>query len=443
MRRLRNHVLLSTVLLATLFGSAARAQAPVTPSQPLSLTLEDAMARGLRENVNARLQQADVISARGERWTALRDLLPTASAHVSLTRQEINLAAFGFSVPGFPNIVGPFNLHDSRLTVSQPLVDLHALYASRSGAATLQAAELTERDTRELVGLAVRDLYLQAVAAESRLKATRAQSDTARALLTQATDLKNAGVVAGIDVLRAQVQVRTQEQRAISAANEFEKLKLQLARAIGLPLGQDFVLADAMPYAPLQTMALEEALNQAFASRQDYRAAEVRLQAAHASKRAALADNLPSLHLNADYGVIGRTPADTHSTYAVMTQLRIPLFDAATTRGHVLEAEALVQRRTAELNDFRARVEYEVRAAFLDLRAADEQLHAAQDAMNLATQELEQTRDRFAAGVAGNIEVVQAQETVATATENYISSLYAHNVAKASLAHAIGAVTAP
>ena len=148
-------------------------------------------------------------------------------------------------------------------------------------------------------------------------------------------------------------------------------------------------------------MALEEALNQAFASRQDYRAAEVRLQAAHASKRAALADNLPSLHLNADYGVIGRTPADTHSTYAVMTQLRIPLFDAATTRGHVLEAEALVQRRTAELNDFRARVEYEVRAAFLDLRAADEQLQAAQDAMNLATQELEQTRDRFAAGVAG------------------------------------------
>ena len=155
------------------------------------------------------------------------------------------------------------------------------------------------------------------------------------------------------------------------------------------------------------------------------------------------AADLPSLHLNADYGVIGRTPADTHSTYAVMTQLRIPLFDAATTRGHVLEAEALVQRRTAELNDFRARVEYEVRAAFLDLRAADEQLQAAQDAMNLATQELEQTRDRFAAGVAGNIEVVQAQETVATATENYISSLYAHNLAKASLAHAIGATTAP
>jgi outer membrane protein TolC len=455
-RRQPIRLLLSIVLLAMLFVVTTGAQTPVAPSQspvapsqsspsavPLSLTLEDAIARGLRENINARLQEADVTSARGERWVALKDLLPTASARVSLTRQEINLAAFGFSLPGFPNIVGPFNLHDSRLSVSQPLFDLHALYASRSGAANLRAAELTQKDTRELVALAVRDLYLQAVTAESRSKASLVQSDTARALLTLATDLKNAGVVAGIDVLRAQVQVRTQEQRAIVAANEFEKLKLQLARAVGLPLAQEFVLADMVPYAPLQTMPLEEALKQALMSREDYRAARARLEAAQSAKRAAFADNLPSLHLNADYGVIGRTPADTHSTYSVMAQLRIPLFDAETTRGHVLEAEGLVERRSAELNDFRARVEYEVRAAYLDLRAADEQLQAAQDAMNLAGQELEQTRDRFAAGVAGNIEVVQAQEAVVTATENYISSLYAHNLAKATLAHAIGNTASP
>ena len=370
---------------------------------------------------------------------ALRDLLPTASARLSETRQVINLAAFGFSVPGVPSIVGPFNLHDSRLYVSQPLVDMHALYASRSGSATLHAAELEQRDTRALVGLAVRDLYLQSVAAESRLKAARAQSDTARALFNQAGDLKAAGVVAGIDVLRAQVQVRTQEQRAIVAENEFEKLKLQLARAIGLPLGQPLTLADAMPYAPLQTLALDEALAKAFSARDDYRAAEARLRAAAAAKTAALNDNLPSLHLTADYGEIGRSSADTHNTYSVMTQLRIPLFDAANVRGHLLEADGLLQRRRAELADFHARVEYEVRAAYLDLRAADQQLQAADDAVTLANQELDQTRDRFGAGVAGNIEVVQAQESVATATENYISSLYAHNLAKASLAHAIGA----
>jgi outer membrane protein TolC len=418
------------------FSAGSLAQTP--PQVPMSLTLEDAVARGLRENLMARLGEAEVTSARGERWAALQDLLPMASARVGITRQLINLAAFGFSVPGFPSIVGPFNVHDARLYVSQPVVDLHALYESKSGAADLSAAQLDLRDTRALVSLAVRNLYLQAVADESRMKAAQAQAETARALLTQATDLKTAGVVAGIDVLRAQVQARTQDQRVIVAENEYEKEKLQLARAIGLPLGQPFTLADAMPYAPLQALALEDALKQAMASRDDFKAAEARLQAAEASRQAAVAANLPSVHVSADYGELGRTSADTHSTYSVLAQLRIPLFDAATTRGHVLEADGVLERRRAELNDFRARVEYEVRAAYLDVRAADRQLQAAEDAMNLANQELDQTRDRFAAGVAGNIEVVQAQEAVATATENYISSLYAHNLAKASLAHAIG-----
>jgi outer membrane protein TolC len=421
------------------FSANSFAQTPGTAQAPLlSLTLEDAVARGLRENIAARLGDAEVTSARGARWTALQDLLPTASAHVGVTRQVINLAAFGFSVPGFPSIIGPFNVHDARLAVSQPIVDLHALYESRSGGADLRAAELDMRDTRALVSLAVRNLYLQAVADESRMKAAQAQAETAKALFNQATDLKNAGVVAGIDVLRAQVQQRTQDQRVIVAENDYEKGKLQLARAIGLPLDQPFTLADAIPYAPVQSLALEDALKRAMASRDDFKAAAARLQAAEESKRAAVAHNLPSVHLNADYGELGSTPADTHSTYSVLAQVRIPLFDAKTSRGQLLEADGVLERRRAELNDFRARVEYEVRAAFLDLRAADRQLQASQDAVSLANQELEQTRDRFAAGVAGNIEVVQAQEAVATATENYISSLYAHNLAKASLAHAIG-----
>jgi outer membrane protein TolC len=429
------------VLIAALvasFSAGSSAQTSVSSPVPLSLTLEDAVARGLRENVSTRLGEAEVVSARGARWTALQDLLPTASAKVGMTRQVINLAAFGFSVPGFPSIVGPFNVHDSRFYVSQAVIDMHGLYESKSGAADLRAAEFDMRDTRALVSLGVRNLYLQAVADESRLKAARAQVETAQALLTQATDLRNSGVVAGIDVVRAQVQARTQEQRAILAENEYEKGKLQLARAIGVPLGQPLVLTDAMPYAPLQGMALEDALKQATLARDDLKAAEARLQAAEASRRAALADTLPSVHVNADYGELGRTRADSHSTYTVQAQLRIPVFDAATSRGHLLEAEGVLQRRKAELDDFRARVEYEVRAAYLDVRAAERQLLAAQDAMNLANQELEQARDRFAAGVAGNIEVVQAQEAVATATDNYISGLYAHNQAKASLMHAIG-----
>jgi outer membrane protein TolC len=438
-----------TLVFASSFGSVSHAQL-LLPSQqpptgfgastpaPIALTLTEAVARGLRQNVDARVQEAELVMARGDRWTAMRDLLPTASARLSYSRQVINLAVFGFSLPGVPSIVGPFNLHDARLFVSQPIVDLNALYQSRSGAASLRAAELDTKDTRSLVTFAVRDLYLQAVASESLLTAARAQSDTARALLAQATDLRNAGVGAGIDVIRAQVQAHVEEQRVIAAANEFEKEKLQLARAIGLPLDQPLSLVDQIPYAPLDGMPLDAALKQALTARDDYRAAQERLQAAEASRRAATSANLPSLHVNADYGEIGNTPANTHSTYFVGAEVRIPLFDSATTRGHVLEAQGLIDRRRAELDDFRARVEYEVRAAYLDVRAADERLQTARETMQLASQELAQSRDRFAAGVTGNIEVIQAQESVANASEEYISSLYAHNLAKASLAHAIG-----
>ena len=443
-------LLFLTVVFAISFGLVSHAQLLQPPQQPpptapgastsppIALTLSDAIARGVRQNVTARVQEADLVAARGDRWSAMKDLLPTASARLAYSRQVINLAVFGFTLPGVPSIVGPFNLHDARLFVSQPIVDLHALYESRSSAANLRAAEFVTKDTRSLVTLAVRDLYLQAVAGESRLVAARAQSDTARALLTQATDLRNAGVSAGIDVIRAQVQSHLQDQRVIVTLNEFEKEKLQLARAIGLPLDRPISLVDQIPYAPLDGMPLEAALQQALSARDDYRAAQERFQAAQASRRAAISDNLPSLHLNADYGEIGNIPANTHSTFLVAAEVRIPIFDSATTRGHLLETEGLVERRRAELDDFRAGVEYEVRAAYLDVHAADEALQTAKETMDLANQELTQSRDRFAAGVTGNLEVVQAQESVANATDQYISSLYAHNAAKAALAHAIG-----
>jgi outer membrane protein TolC len=250
--------------------------------------------------------------------------------------------------------------------------------------------------------------------------------------------MKQSGIVAGIDVLRAQVQVQNQRQRTISAENDLEKTKLQLARAIGLPTGQPFTLTDRIPYAPLIDVSLESALKTAFENRADYLAARERLAAAEASRRAAADERLPTVHMDADYGAIGQGLSDAHSTFRVAATLRIPIFDAGRSIGRRLESEAELTRRRAELEDFRGRVEYDVRAAFLDLRAASQQLEAAQANITLAGQELEQARDRYAAGVAGSLEVTQAQESVAGASETYIAALYAHNLAKASLARAVG-----
>jgi outer membrane protein TolC len=282
------------------------------------------------------------------------------------------------------------------------------------------------------------NLYLESVAAGSRVDAARAQQQTADQLLTQAQDLKASGLVAGIDVLRAQVQAQTQRQRAITAANDFEKFKLQLERAIGLPIGQPIVLTDTMPYAPVPPPPIDTAIQRALDGRPDYLEAKSRVDAALASERAAFGALLPSLHLDADFGGIGQTVATAHNTYTVAATVRVPIFDGGRTAARRIEAQSELKQREAELADLRGRIEYEVRAALLDLTAADQQVQAAKTNVDLAGQQLTQARDRFSAGVAGNLELTQAQEAVATASESYISALYAHNLAKASLARSLG-----
>jgi outer membrane protein TolC len=414
-------------------GSAPRGTAT---AGPIALSVKDAVERALQFNLGLLLQEEEVKTAHGARWRALAGLLPEVSAAASSVRQIINLDAYGF--PGDPSIIGPFNVFDARVFVSQPILDLRAANDARAASASERAEVLGVRTARDLVTLVAVNLYLESVAAASRIEATHAQQDTAEALFKQAGDMKQAGVVAGIDVLRAQVQLQNQRQRTIRAENDFAKSKLQLARAIGLPPGQEFTLTDRIPYAPIADVTLEGALKTAFESRADYLAARERLTAAEASRRAARADHAPTVHLDADYGAIGQTPSDSHATFRVAATLRVPIFDAGRATAHRLETDAQLKRRQAELEDIRGRVDYDVRAALLDLRAAGQQLEAAQANVSLAGQELEQARDRFGAGVAGNIEVAQAQESVATASESYIGALYAHNLAKASLARAVG-----
>ena len=415
------------------FGSAPRGTAT---AEPIPLSVKDAVERALRFNLGLLLQEEAVMDAHGARWRALASLLPEVSAGASSVRQIINLDAYGF--PGEPSIIGPFNVFDARVYVSQPMLDLRAERVSSAASSSERAETLGVRTARDLVTLVAVNLYLESVAGASRIEAARAQQDTAEALFKQAADMKQAGVVAGIDVLRAQVQVQNQRQRTIRAENDFEKSKLQLARAIGLPAGQAFTLTDRIPYAPIADVTLESALKTAFESRADYLAARERLTAAEANRRAASSDHAPTVHLDADYGAIGQTPADAHATFRVAATVRVPIFDAGRETAHRLETDAQLKRRQAELEDVRGRIDYDVRAALLDLRAAGQQLEAAQANVTLAGQELEQARDRFGAGVTGNIEVSQAQEAVAAASESFIGALYAHNLAKASLARAVG-----
>jgi outer membrane protein TolC len=407
-------------------------------SVPLQLSLDDAVKRGLQYNLGIILGEQSITSARGVRMRALSDLMPKLSANTTDSGQQINLAAFGISSPSFPSIVGPFNLFDVRLYFSQTILDFSLLNKKRMEDENIKAAEFSYRNTRDQVVLVCASLYLQAVAGSSRIEAVRAQLATAQALYNLAVDQKKAGIAAGIDVLRTNVELQEQQQRLIVAEAEFEKEKLSLARAIGLPLGQGLTLSEPISYAPLAPMAVDDAVNQAYANRADYQRAMALVRAAESERKSAAGERLPSLGVTANYGDLGESPASSHGTFAVAASLNIPIFQGGRVRAKLIEADAAIQRRKAELEDLRGRIYYEIRTAYLDLKATGDRVQVAKSSVDLAGEQVTQARDRFSAGVANTVEIVQAQEALARATDNYISSLYSYNIAKAALARALG-----
>jgi outer membrane protein TolC len=410
----------------------------------VSLSLREAITRGLDHNLGMVMSRERAQSAEGTKWLARSGLLPNIAAHIIQSRQEINLAAYGFPVaPGQSPLIGPFNVSDRRISLTQALFDYGAFETARAGYAVEHAAQFAVEDARSNVVLLVSNLYLQVLAAGARIDSAKAQVRTAESLEQRAVDMKQAGMVSGVEVLRAQVQRQSLQQRVIVFENDLAKARLTLARAIGMPLGQKFELADGVPYKPLAEVQLDQALRQALASRPDYKSASALLKAAESARRAVVGEWLPSVHLSADYGDIGQSWGSAISTYTVGANVRIPLFQGGRIKGRRLQADAELAGQRAQLADLQARIEYEVRSALLDVTSSDDRVRVSRSAAELAEQQLTQTHDRFAAGVASQIEVVQAQEAVATASENLIASLYAHNLAKATLARALGIAEEP
>lgn len=404
----------------------------------LQLSFSDALDRGLRNNLGLLLQSDNTVAARGQRFKELSALLPSLSAAISENAQQTDLQALGLRGGGLPVIVGPFGYFDARAYLTQSVFNLNYLLRERGAAENEKAAQYSYKDARDLVVLAVGNAYLQVIAASSRVDTAQAQVQTAQALYDKSVAQQNAGVSPAIDTLRSRVQLQTRQQQFIVARNNFAKLKLTLARVIGLPPGQDFALTDKAPYQPLATVGLEENLRRAYQQRSDYLAAIGQERAAERFRAAATAQHLPSLGISGNYGDIGITPAHSHGSFAVAGTLSLPIFQGGKTHADVLQAEATLRQQRQQLDNLRGQIDFEVRTAMLDLAAAADQVEVARSSVDLADQTLIQARDRFAAGVTDNLEVVQAQEAVAAANENYISSLYAHNLAKVELARAVG-----
>jgi outer membrane protein TolC len=420
-----------------------------TTAMPFSgkLSLEEALQRGTAYNLGA-VGLAQTVRQTGAQVTVARSaLLPNINGNLSETVEQNDLAALGLRisvpVPGFrfPTVVGPFNYFALQASLSQTVANLTAVNNYRSARATARASQYSLQDARDLVALAVGGAYLQVLAAQARVDAAQAQLDTANAVFHQSTEQHTEGVLGRLNVDQSQVRTLTQQQQVITLRNDLAKQKINLARLTGLPPNAGYQLTDSFPFSPAPVPSADAAVAQAQQQRSDLKAAQSQVEAAAKALSAARAERLPSLAVSGDYQVIGTNPSQSHGAFAVVGTLSIPLWQGGRTAGDIAQAEAVLAQREAELEDTRGQIEAQVRQACLDLEAAAGQVEVARKNVQVAQETLEMARARMEAGVVNTVEVVQAQQTVASAQLDLIDSVFAHNLAKLSLARAMGHAT--
>jgi len=369
----------------------------------------------------------------------LQSLLPSVDASIKEADMQVDLPAEGLRIPGFPTIIGPFGFTDLRASLSWSLVDIQSLHNYLAARHNFAAAQLSAQDARELVVLTVGNAYLLALADESQVSSVEAQVATAKVSLDQAVANHQAGTAPLLDELRARVDYQSLQQQSIAARNALEKDKLALARTIGLPLGQQFNLSDKAPYAAFDQLDVDATIRQAHLNRKDLAAMVEQTKAAEEQRKAATADRLPTLKFNGDYGDIGVNLSHSHGTEDVAGTVSLPLFKEFALRGEAQTAQAQLDTQRAQLSDMNAQVDADVRDALLDIASTGKQVEVARSSVDLAGEALNEAQQRYANGVSDNLAVSQAEQSLAQANNQYVTSLYRHNVAKLSLARALGA----
>lgn len=407
--------------------------------ETMDLSLDDAIQRGLKNNLGAILSGTQTAAAKAQRLTQLQSLLPDVEFNAREALMQVDLAAQGLRIPGFPTIIGPFGYTDLRASLSWSLLDLKALHTYMAAKHQFKGAELSAQDARDMVVLTVGNAYMLVLADEGRVSSFQAQVATAKVSLDQANASHEAGTAPRLDVLRAQVDYQSLQQQLIVAQDNLEKDKLSLARAIGLPLEQKFNLTDKAPYAAFDQVDVDATIKQAKANRKDLAAMMEQTLAAEEQRKAATADRYPTIKADADYGDIGVNVRHSHGTADAQGTLSVPIFKEYGLRGEAEVAQSQLDTQKAQLSDMNAQVDADVRDALLDIEAAQKQVEVARSSVELANEALSEAQQRYTAGVSDNLAVSQAEQSVAQANDQYVSSLYRDNVAKLSLARALGA----
>lgn len=418
------------------------------------LSLDDAMRMGIENNLALTEARQNQQTAQARASQTLNLLLPNIDVTGGTGLHQFNLAAQGFRgelISSFGALLPPseaqnfsfitkVDLTEGHANLSQTLFNWAGWDLYRAMKVGAKAAYYNAQSTRGLVVLNVGTTYLQVIADAAQLDYARALLKTDETLLNQAVEEHKAGTAANLDELRARVQYQTQQQSVINAENTLQKDEITLKRQIGMDPAQKIQLTDAVPFADLAAMTIEDAKREAYANRQDYQALMQDLKMAELERKAATHERFPTVNFKGNYGVSGISGGPFHGVFQAAGSIEIPIFQEAKFRGDRDVAEAQLDSYRSQMADLRNKIDQQLRDSLLDLKTASDLVNVARSNVDLSTTTLQQTTDRFQAGVDDNLPVVQAQSTLAQAQSQYVNSVRQFNQAKLGLARNLGIV---
>lgn len=436
---------IATLTVCWMMTSAAIAESPPSPPE-LRLSLREAIQAAIDNNVNVRLLKERIAAAQAQANTSLGALLPNVGGYLNGRNQTVNLAAFGLPADRLGalglsrSVTDPFEVYDARATLVQNIFSLSLIQRWRAAKSGIEVAgleaEVTKRDVMATAGL----LYIEALRADEAVKAREADIELSQQLLKLARNRKAAGVATGLDVTRQEVELENNNQRLLVSQNELESARLNLIRSLGIAFDVRLILTDDLKFVPVEPQAPEQALIAAREQRLELRAQENRQRLASLTLSSVTSERIPSLSLNGDYGWIGLKPEDALATRSIGLTFSIPIFDGGQRESRISETRSRVRQESIRMTDVSDQVTLEVRNALLTLESSMQQVAVAEKGMELALKELTFARDRFAAGLTTNIEVTNAQTSVARARDNQIEALFRFNASRINLARAKGEI---